>query len=73
MEKSGTFVGSAGPYVGGTISGIGIGMILMAAIEQYTAATFENFSRLILALGLIAIAIGTTLARNSRRTAESEN
>ena len=53
-------------YIGGAISGIGIGIILPATLEQFTNRTLENYSRLILALGLIAFAVGLALARCAR-------
>ena len=54
-------------YLGGAISGIGIGIILPADFEQFTIRTLENYSRLILAIGLIAIAVGFALARRAGR------
>lgn len=52
-------------YLGGAISGIGIGIILPAALEQFTNRTLENYSRLILGLGLFALVVGFALARRA--------
>lgn len=71
MEKSGTFTGPMGPYIGGSISGIGIGVILMAAIAQYTSCNLANFTRLAVALGLIAVVIGGSIVHQARRKTES--
>lgn len=55
------------PWLGGVISGFGLGIILLAAIEEFTNHTFKNNTRLILGLGLLAMALGCALAQAARR------
>lgn len=54
-------------YLGGVISGIGIGVILAAAFVQYTRYNLANYTTLTVASGLIAIAAGYGLARSCCR------
>ncbi len=67
MEKSGTCACSTGPCLGGVLAGLGIGAILLAALEQFTNRNLENYTILTVSLGLAAIAAGAAWACRARR------